>query len=136
MSLQSVSNSETDVTVNLTRFAKVLVRRTTQKLSKYKWMDPSKDWGQNEGSQGAGEQGNDGKTGNLFLQEGELPKFSLYCLLLRRQASQGQGSLQMLIDAEATIKHKKLIMITSKVADNLHWQLVCNVACILVLNSM
>jgi len=52
-SLKSVSNSETDVTVNLTRFAKVLVGRTTRKLSKCKWMDPSKDWGQNRGSRGA-----------------------------------------------------------------------------------
>ena len=84
-SLKSVSNSETDVTVNLTRFAKVLVGRTTRKLSKYKWMDPSKDWGQNRGSRGAGKQESNGKTGNLDLQEGELPKFSLYCLLFRRQ---------------------------------------------------
>jgi len=91
MSLQSVSNSETDVTVNLTRFAKVLVRQTTRKLSKYKWMDPSKDWGQNEGSQGAGEQGNDRKTGNLILQEGELPKSSLYCLLLKEDGVPGSG---------------------------------------------
>jgi len=35
------------------------------------------------------------ETGNLHLQEGALPKFSLYCLLLRRWASQGQGTLQM-----------------------------------------
>jgi len=30
------------------------------------------------------------------LQKGELPKLSLYCLLSRRQVSQGQGSLQVL----------------------------------------
>jgi len=58
-------------------------------------MDPSKDWGQNEGSRGLEGKETREETGNLSLQEGELPKFSLYCLLLRRRASQGQGSLQM-----------------------------------------
>jgi len=67
----------------------------TQKLSKHRWMDPRKDWGQNRGLQGAGGQGNSGKTGNLHLQKGELPTFSLYCFLMRRWVSQGQGSLQM-----------------------------------------
>jgi len=57
----------------------------TQKLSKHRWMDPSKDWGQNKGLQGDGGQGNSGKMGNLSLREGELPKSSLYCLLSRRQ---------------------------------------------------
>jgi len=36
-------------------------------------MDCSGGWGQNRGSQGAGRQGNNGKMGNLILQEGELP---------------------------------------------------------------
>jgi len=31
-----------------------------------------------------------------YLQKGALPKLSLYCLLSRRRASQGQGSLQVL----------------------------------------
>jgi len=58
------------------------------------------------------------------LQKGALPKLSLYCLLSRRQASQGQGSLHMMNGNEATIKHKrKLIMIKSKEEDHLHWQL-------------
>jgi len=100
-------------------------------------MDPSVSWGQNRGSQEAGKQEGNGKMGNLDLQEGELPKFSLYCLLLRRWVSQGQGNLQMSNGNEATIKHKrKLIMITGKEADHLHWQLGCVVACILVLKSM
>jgi len=48
-------------------------------------------------------------------------------------ASQGQGSLQESNGNEATIKHKrKLIMITGKEADHLHWQLGCIVTCILV----
>ena len=46
----------------------------TKKLSKYKWMDPSKDWGQNEGSQGLEGKETREETGNLCLQEGELPK--------------------------------------------------------------
>ena len=50
MSLQSVSNSETDVTVNLTAFAELLTVQTSQKAQQNKWMDPRKDWGQNEGS--------------------------------------------------------------------------------------
>jgi len=59
-----------------------------------------------------------------YLQKGVLPKLSLYCLLSRRQASQGQGNLQMMNGGEATIKHKrKLIMIKSKEEDHLHWQL-------------
>jgi len=66
-----------------------------QRLSKHKWMDPSKDWGQNKGSRGLEGKETREETGNLCLQEGELPKFSLYCLLSRRRASQGQGSLQM-----------------------------------------
>jgi len=80
---------------SLTSFVELLTVRTTQKAQQNRWMDPSKDWGQNEGSKETREQVNNGKTGNLGLQEGELPKFSLYCLLSRRRASQGQGSLQM-----------------------------------------
>jgi len=34
----------------VTRFAKLLVRQMTIKLvSKYRWMDPSNDWGQDGG---------------------------------------------------------------------------------------
>jgi len=55
-SLQSVSNSETDVTVNLTSFVKLLVRQMTQKTQQNSWMDPSKDWGQSKGSQGVQKQ--------------------------------------------------------------------------------
>jgi len=48
--LQSLSNSETDVTVNLTTFAELLATMTaTQKINKSGWMDPSDDWGQNGG---------------------------------------------------------------------------------------
>jgi len=81
----SIPGTQYFLPAKMTSFAKVLVRRTTRKLSKYKWMDPSKDWGQNRGSRGAGKQESNGKTGNLDLQEGELPKFSLYCLLFRRR---------------------------------------------------
>jgi len=56
-------------------------------------LDPTNGWGQNKGLQGAGAGENNRKTGNLGCQEWELPKSSLYCLLSRRQASQGQGSL-------------------------------------------
>jgi len=97
-------------------------------------MDLSGGWKQHEGLQGAGRQENNGKTGNLGLQEGELPKSSMYCLRSRRWTSQCQGSLKMLNGGKTTIKHKrKLIMITGKEADHLHWQLGCNIACILVL---
>ena len=86
---------------------------------------------------GAREQVNDGKTGNLGLQEGELPKFSLYCLLSRRRASQGQGSLQMSMAVKQQSNTKEnLFMITGKEADHLHWQLGCVVTCILVLKCM
>jgi len=45
--LQSVSNSETNVTVNLTTFEELLVTMMmTQKINKSGWMDPSDDWGQ------------------------------------------------------------------------------------------
>jgi len=59
-SLQSVSNSETDVTVNLTSFVELLVSRTTRKAQQNSWKDPSKNWGQNKGLQKAEEQGNKG----------------------------------------------------------------------------
>jgi len=59
-SLQSVSNSETDVTVNLTSFEELLVSQTTQKAQQNSWKDPSKNWGQNEGLQRAGGQENKG----------------------------------------------------------------------------
>ncbi len=78
-------------------------------------MDPSGGWGQNRGLQGGWKAKNNGEKGNLGLQEGELPKSSLYCLLSRRQAPQGQGSLQELNGGEAAIKHKrKLIMVKHK----------------------
>ena len=59
-SLQSVSNSETDVTVNLTSFEELLVSRMTQKAQQNSWKDPSKNWGQNEGLRKAEEQENKG----------------------------------------------------------------------------
>jgi len=59
-SLQSVSNSETDVTVNLTSFEELLVSRTTRKAQQNSWKDPSKNWGQNEGLRKAEEQENKG----------------------------------------------------------------------------
>jgi len=50
VSLQSVSNSETDVTVTLTRFEELLTTMTVmQKNNKSGWMDPSDDWGQDGG---------------------------------------------------------------------------------------
>jgi len=104
----------------MTSFEELLVSQTTQKAQQNSWMDPSKNWGQNEGLQKAGGQETKEETGNLCLQEGELPKFFLYCLLLRRQASQGQGSLQMMNGNEATIKHKKkTCMIKSKEENHL-----------------
>jgi len=56
-----------------------------------------------------------------YLQKGPFPKLSLYCLLSRRQMS--QGSLQMLMNAKLTIKHKRKIIMSSKEEDHLHWQL-------------
>ena len=41
-SLKSVSNSETDVTVNLTSFEELLVSQMTQKAQQNSWKDPSK----------------------------------------------------------------------------------------------
>jgi len=98
MSLQSVSNSETDVTVNLTTFIELLTTMTmTQKNNKSGWMDPSGDWGQDGGysmprvQQTGQKQGN---MGNWGLQKGELPKLLHIYLLLRRWVSQGQGNLR------------------------------------------
>jgi len=49
----------------------------------------------------------------------------------------GSGKPTDVDGAKATIKHKrKLIMITGKDADHLHWQLGCVIACILVLKGM
>jgi len=48
-------------------------------------MDPNEGWEQNKGLQGLGKQYNNGKTGNLGLQKGELSKFSLYCLLFSQE---------------------------------------------------
>ena len=79
----------------------------TQKAQQNSWKDPSKNWGQNEGSQGAGEQGNNRKTGNLSLQKGELPKSSLYCLLLKEDSVPGSGKPTGVDGSEATIKHKR-----------------------------
>jgi len=59
-SLQSVSNPETDVTVNLTSFEELLVSRTTRKAQQNSWKDPSKNWGQKEGLRKAEEQENKG----------------------------------------------------------------------------
>jgi len=100
-------------------------------------MDPSKDWGQNEGSQGLESTETKEKRATGYLQKGELPKSSLYCLLLKEDSVPGSGKPTGVDGGEATIKHKrKLIMITGKEADHLHWQLGCVVACILVLKSM
>jgi len=58
---------------------------------------------------------NKGEMAMGYLHKGALPKPSLYCLLSRRQAAQDQGSIQMMNGGEATIKHKrKLIMIKCK----------------------
>jgi len=87
-------------------------------------MDPSEGWGQNEGLRGGRKAHNKGEMATGYLQKAALPKLSLYCLLSRRRTSQGQGSLQMMMNDELTIKHKrKLIMISSKEEDHLHWQL-------------
>jgi len=85
-SLQSVSNSETDVTVNLSTFGELLTVRTTQKAQQNRWMDPSKDWGQNEGSRGLESTETKEKRAMGYLQKGALPKLSLYCPLSRRRA--------------------------------------------------
>jgi len=74
-----------------------------------------------------------GETGNFGLQKGELPK------LLRIIFSWEDGRPRVREAyrcwwSKATIKHKrKLIMITGKEADHLHWQLGGNIVCILVL---
>jgi len=87
-------------------------------------MDPSEVWGQDGGLRGGKKAHNKGEMATGYLQKGALPKLSLYCLLSRRRTSQGQGSLQMMMNDESTIKHKrKLIMISSKEEDHLHWQL-------------
>jgi len=50
------------------------------------------------------------ETGNWHLQEGELPKFSLYCLLSRGLASQGQGSLQMSMEQKQQSNTKENLL--------------------------
>jgi len=52
MSLQSVSNSETDVTVNLTSFEELLVTGRMQRAQQNSWTDPSESWGWSKGLQG------------------------------------------------------------------------------------
>jgi len=95
---------------------------------------PAKTGDRTKAHKGLESRGNDRKTGNLSLQKGELPKSSLYCLLLKEDSVPGSGKPTGVDGGEATIKHKrKLIMITGKEADHLHWQLGCIVACILVL---
>jgi len=75
-------------------------------------MDPSEGWGQNKGLQGGRKAHNKGEMAIGYLQKGALPKLSLYCPLSRRWMSQGQRSLQMMMNGKATIKYKrKLIMI-------------------------
>jgi len=41
---------------------------------------------------------NKGEMAMGYVQKGALPKFSCYCLLSRRWTSQGQGSLQMMMN--------------------------------------
>ena len=66
------------MTVNLTTFVELLMTMTmAQKINKYRWMDPSGDWGQDGGYnmprvQQTGQK--QGEMGNLSLQKGELPK--------------------------------------------------------------
>jgi len=56
---------------------------------------------------------------------------------LKNTGIPGSGKPTGAEDDEAIIKHKrKLIMITGKEADHLHWQLGCIIACILVLKGM
>jgi len=87
-------------------------------------MDPSEGWGQHEGLQGAGKHKTKEKWQWVTSKKGALPKLSLYCLLSRRWTTQGQGSLQMMMNDKSTIKHKrKRIMISSKEEVHLHWQL-------------
>jgi len=58
---------------------------------------------------GAGKH-NKGEMAMGYLQKGALPKLSLYCPLSRRRTSQGQGSLQMMMNNELTIKHKENLL--------------------------
>jgi len=57
-------------------------------------MYPRGGWGQNEACEML-ESSKKGKWVTLNSKR-ELPKLSLYCLLFRRWASQGHGSLQMM----------------------------------------
>jgi len=91
-------------------------------------MDPSKDWGQNEGSRGLEGKETREETGNLSLQEGELPKFSLYLSSLEKTDVPGSGKLTDVDGGEATIKHnrKLIIRLTAKrgeLAADANWQL-------------
>jgi len=90
---QSVSNSETDVTVNLTNFEELLVRQTIEKLSKTGGWTTVKAGDRIMAHEGVGRQETKG-VGNLCLKA-ETSKLSLYCLLFRRQslAFQSEGSL-------------------------------------------
>jgi len=73
MSLKSVCNSETDVTVNLSTFAELLTVQMTQKAQQNRWIDPSKDWRQNEGLQGLKSKENSKKGVMGCLQKRALP---------------------------------------------------------------
>jgi len=48
----------------MSTFAELLTVQTTQKAQQNRWMDPSKDWGQNEGLQGLTRKENRGEMGN------------------------------------------------------------------------
>jgi len=52
-----------------------------------------------------------GLTGNFGLQKGELPKLSLYCPLDEEDSIPGSGKPTDNEDAEATIKHKEILIL-------------------------
>jgi len=79
--------------VSMSTFAELLTVQMTRKAQQNRWMDPSKDWGQNEGLRGLESTETKGERVTGYLQKGALPKFPLYCLLSRRRVSQGQGNL-------------------------------------------
>jgi len=94
----------------LTSFEELLVSRMTQKAQQNSWKDPSKTGDRMKACKRLEGGETKEETGNLRLQEGELPKFSLYCLLSRRLVSQGQGSLQMLNGAKQQSNTKENLL--------------------------
>jgi len=122
---------ETKMTVNLTGFARLWMQQATRVKQNKRRMDPGRTWGQQWGVNN-----NKGRGWKVTLVSRRESYLSFLCIVLSQEYGhpwvRGAYRCQW---SKATIKHKRrLIMITSKEADHLYWQLGCNVACILVLN--